>query len=158
MRTLSSSTRLSLVATIVLLLAAVASYRPILVAGPIQPNLLLVAVIVLGFFTRSIGFFTLLIAFAALLARQTPVFFDSIALGVAVGGLLAFLVKQHVVWPDRLGVSLLVALGTTALYCVVAPRFITGHFGAFILEVFAGILVALALFELLSFILGRSHE
>lgn len=158
MRTLSPSTKLSLVAIILLLLATALSYRPILVAGPIQPNLLLICLIVLGFFTRSIGFFTLLMALAATLARQTPVFFDALALGVAFGGLLAFVVKQRAVWPDRLGVSLLVALGTLGMHCVVGPSFITQHFGAFVLEVLAGILLALALFELLSLILGRAHE
>lgn len=154
----SFSSRLPLISVAVLLVAAALSYRPILVAGPIQPNLILVSLIVLGFFTRSAGFFTLIAALAATLARQTPAFFDSVAIGVTVGGFLAFFVKQHAVWPDRMGVGLLIALGTLGMHLVVGPAFIVEHTGAFFLELLAAVVIALALFEVLSLVLGRSHE
>lgn len=158
MKSPNFSSKLSIISFIVLIFSAALSYRPIFSVGPIQPNLILISLIVLGFFTRSVGFFILLAALSSILARQTPVLFDSISVGVSIGGFLAFFVKQRAVWPDRMGVGLLVALGTLAMHAVVGPSFIFNHPGALVLEILAAIVFALALFELLSVLLGRSHE
>ncbi len=141
-----------------IVLASALSRMPILTIGPVQPNLVLIVLLVTGFFTGNAFFFGLLVALAAMLVRQTPVLFDVFSVGTAVSAFAAFFIKQHVVWPDRLGVVLLIICATFFLHLIVAPGFILAHFGMFALEVVLSIVIGLILFELFSLVVGRRHE
>lgn len=124
----------------------------------VQPNLILISLIVSALFTSNALFISLLIGLATIFSRQTPAVFDSLAIGTAVAGFTAFFIKQRAVWPDRVGVFILVAYATLVVYLVVSPTFIATHFGLFSLESLINALIGILYFELFAFFVGRAEQ
>jgi hypothetical protein len=155
---MTTSGRFSMTALIALVLAAVLVRVPVFTIGSVQPNLVLVVLITSSFFTGNGAFFALLVALGTILARATPQIFDPFAIGIALAAGISFIIKKHAVWPNRLGVIILIALGSFITYLVVAPVFVIAHPFAFLFEVFANIILSVILFEIFTFIAGRRHE
>lgn len=126
--------------------------------GPVQPNLVLATLVIISLFTSNGLFLAVLVGCATILVRHSPVFFDPLALALALAVFSAFLIKQRVVWPDRIGVCVLMVYATSVMYLVVNPSFIVAHTGLFILELLLNVVVGLLCFELFSRIVGRGHQ
>ncbi len=155
---MTTSSRFTWTALVSLVLAAVLVRVPILTVGFIQPNLILAVLIAAAFFTNNVAFYALLLALATILGRATSQLFDPFIVGIVVAAVLCFLIKRHIVWPNRIGVLILAALGTLVTYLIAAPGFIGGHVWAFLFEVAANVVASIILFEVFTFTVGRRNE
>ena len=152
---MSPGNRFSIIALIAVILAGVLTRVPVLSIGSVQPDLVLAVLVAAALFTRNTAFFALLTGLAVVFARATPFFFDAFSLATAVAAFIIFAIKQRVVWPDRLGVLILTALGSLITYAIAAPHFIVAHPGLLALETVATIIVSILCFELFTLIAGR---
>lgn len=155
---MTTASKFAIASVVSLLLAGALSSAPVIHVGTIVPNLILCVLIASSLFTTNAAFFAVLVVVGATLIRQQPVLLDPLSLAVSAAAIGAFLIKQRVVWPDRLGVIILALFGTLVVYLITAPRFILTHTGSFLLEAAANIILSIILFELFGFITGRRHE
>jgi hypothetical protein len=150
--------RLSVVSIIAVAIAAILSRIPLIAIGSVQPNLILIVLLTAALFTRNTAFFAVLVGIATLLGRATPFLFDRVTLGITVAAFIVFVIKQRVVWPDRIGVVILAPIATLLTYSIAVPRFIITHPGLLLLEVAANVLVAMACFELFTLFVGKRNQ
>lgn len=143
---------LSLTACIVVLVASVLMSRPIITVAGAAPQLLLISVVVLGFFIRNIIPYMFLAVSASVFARQTSSFFDAYAYAFLSVALIIFVLKERLVWPDRLGVTVMSVISVLLLHLFLEPHFILSEPVLFIIELVASGVIAILLFEGLSYL------
>lgn len=143
------------IAVAVLLVAAAALMqgRTLAVAG-VAPNLILLTLLISGFFIDSPAVYIALTLLASVLARATPSVFDPVSASVFVVGVLGFFAERRLVWPSFVGTVMLSAGATVAAYLLVQPSFLWTSFGAFAGELLYNVVVGLVLFAAYKFFFG----
>jgi hypothetical protein len=126
--------------------------------GAVQPNLVLVSLVVSSIFTSNALLVSLLLGIAIIFSKQVPVFFDSLSVGMALAIFTTFFIKQRAVWPDRVGVFVLIIYSTLIVYLIASPTFIVEHFFLFFFESVINAVLGIVYFEIFAFFVGRSHQ
>lgn len=120
----------------------------------IKPNLILIVLIVFGFFTENFIFFLILTLLGSIGIKFMPgLGLDAVA--IAVVALCAFIVKSRAVSGGLLGVTILLALGTFGTYLIVSPGFFYNHFLVVLIEAVYNVVLGAILFELLQWVTNR---
>lgn len=143
---------------VLLCVASALGSRPLFSMLSVQPYLILITLVVLAFYVTRASQYLPLVVVAALLARQTPEFFDLLSYATLALGVIIWWIKDRLVWPDRLGVGVTTVCAIALIHLCVSGRFIVYEFGAFMLELVISLIMALVLYEVLSVVYRYSEE
>ena len=122
----------------------------------IRPDLVLVVLVVLSFFTESLVVFSLLVLLGSIGIHFEPgISAEPVAL--AVLSLTGFFIKNRAVWPGLAATGILLFLGTFALYALIEPSFIYNHFTVVLFEAVYNIVLGLVLFEAISLYVKKTQ-
>jgi len=141
---------------LVVLLAATLQNEHVFGISGIRPNLVLVVLIVLCFFTNDLGLFCLLILLACIGIRFAPGISRE-ALALTLVSLAAFFVKERAVWPGVFATAILLLLGTFCMYAFIQPQFIYQDFGSVVFESVYNIVLGFVLFEIVSLYVKKTR-
>lgn len=155
---LEPRTKVGIIASVLVLVAAALMQHASLRIGGIAPNVLLVSLIVISFYVEQVFWYAGLVIVAAALVRTSPVFFDPVALTTIALALIVFFLQRRMVWPGLVAASLLTCGATIATYLCIEPYFIWQHTGVLIGELVYNVGISIIVFEVLRLLVGASSR
>jgi hypothetical protein len=153
---MTSRIGLAITSFALVILSSALMQAQVLRIGGVTPNVLLVSLIVIGFFSENVIFYTLVVLVGALFGRATPIVLDPYALATTGIVLAAFIFGQKMVWPSLFGVGSIVSIATVLTYLLVSPQTLWGHPEMWLLELVYNIGIGLLMFEIMRLRFGNN--
>ncbi len=152
---MSTREKFAITAAIIVVLAAVLMQTQSLRIAGASANFVLVALIVLGFFTDNFAFYAVCVLLATLLVRFSPLVIDPLAVVTAALALVAFWIERRLMWQGMIGIIITVITATLGAYILLEPQFIWQEPGLLAAELVYNVVVGVLLFEVLQWLFGR---
>ena len=141
----SPRTRILLAVLMLLIVGAVQGTGYFSVLG-VQPNLILVTLIIFSLFIQTLPNYLLLVLLGAI-SIQPQAGFSKESLVLSLVSLLAFWLKSRRVTQTLPGIAALMLIATGVFYLLLDPTFLVGSVSVVLLEALYNVIIAVFLFE-----------